>query len=343
MEPIFYNSLNLALESNYSKLTRLKNHYQTWQRAWENIQNSEKQSYNPEKEWQKLENLNIKLCLLGDLSFPPLLQEIPHPPFGLYLLGNDKIISQESIAIVGTRKASQTGKELAKHFSTSLAQADLNIISGLALGIDTKSHEGALEAKKNTVAVFGNGLDYIYPRINEKLAKKILDQSGLLVSEYPPGTPSLPYRFLERNRIISGLSRGILIIEAPENSGSLATARFALDQNREIFVVPGFINHPNFKGSNELIRQGATLVTKPEHILEVLKPEFLTTPKNPPTIFNITQEESKILNTFSSTHQTLNIDKIIELTKLDAQTVNQTLSFLVIKNLIKETENGYTL
>ncbi len=343
MESFFYNALNIALKSDYSKITKLKNHHPTWQSAWESLDPQTKKEIQPEKEWQKLETSSIELILNSDSKFPALLKEIPHPPFGLYLKGNLEILQKDSIAIVGTRKATPSGKELARNFAEKLSQFDFNIVSGLALGIDTESHLGTLKNQKSTTAVLGNGLGKIYPRLNENLARQILNQNGLLISEYPLNSPSLPYRFLERNRIVSGLSRGILIIEAPERSGSLATARFALDQNREIFVVPGPITHPNFKGSHELIRQGAILVTKPEHILEVLRPEALVEEKFTPNLFVSTEEENKILTLFKNSGQTLNVDKIIELTKLDVQVVNQTLSFLIIKNIIHETENGYTL
>ena len=169
---------------------------------------------------------------------------------------------------------------------------------------------------------------------------------GAIISEYPLGSPALPHRFLERNRLVSGLSNGVLIIEAPERSGSLATARFALDQNREVFVVPGPITHPNFKGSNQLIREGAALITSPEEIIEVLAPELLTandSERIEKLTLDATNEEKLILEALLKTGKPVNIDKIAELTNLNAKIINQTVSFLIIKNLIKETENGYTI
>ena len=173
-----------------------------------------------------------------------------------------------AIAIVGTRRATPDGKSTARRFAAELARAGIVIVSGLAFGVDAAAHEGCLDAEGKTVAVLACGLANIYPRNNEPLAKKILAQGGAIISEYPPDMPAYPSRFLERNRIVSGLSKGTLVIEAPERSGSLATARFALEQNRDVFVVPGPIAHPNFKGSHALIRQGAELVTTPEDILE---------------------------------------------------------------------------
>lgn len=342
MEPLFYHVLNLAVQSDYSKLKKLKSRFKTWQLAWEKTV-SDNTKLNPEKEWEKLDQLNIRLVLLEDRSFPSLLREIPWSPFGIYILGSLRKDENVCVAIVGTRKASENGRELAKQFGRELAKFGLNVASGLALGIDAAAHSGALEANGYTLAILGNGLNEIYPKTNEKLGKKILESGGAIISEYPPGMPSLPHHFLQRNRIISGFSKGILIIEAPETSGSLATARFAIDQNREVFVIPGPITHPNFKGSNELIRQGATLVTKPEHILEILKPELLTEEKPARSLFSSTPFETAILKALSESAGTLPIDKIIELTKLDAEVVNRALSFLTIKNAVKETDRGYSL
>ncbi len=342
-EKASYHSLNLATQSNYRLLSRLKGEFGTWSNAWQNFANSVKTA-EPNQDLEKLNALSIQLILFDEKEYPNLLREIPWPPLGIYVLGTLKNFDQSSLAIVGTRKASEDGKELAKYFGYSLSKSGFNIVSGLALGIDTAAHIGSLDASGQTVAVLGNGLDQIYPKINKKLAERIIKSGNTIISEYPPGMPSLPHHFIERNRIISGLSKGILVIEAPENSGALSTARFALDQNREVFVIPGPIRHPNFRGSNELIRQGATLVTKSEHILEILSPESLKE-KMGKNVFSFAQnqEESLILNTLSHSRQAVDIDKIIELTKLDAQTANRALSFLIIKNIVKETESGYTL
>ena len=181
---------------------------------------------------------------------------------------------------------------------------------------------------------------HIYPRNNESLAKKIIAQGGAIISEYPPDMPAYPSRFLERNRIVSGLSRGTLVIEAPERSGSLATARFALEQNRDVFVVPGPITHPNFKGSHALIRQGAELVTVPEEILEsygimkeqVAAPEFAGSP-----------EEKIIFEFLAASAKSQDIDKITEATKLQPHIANRITSTLFIKGFIKEQGDGYVI
>jgi DNA processing protein len=294
----------------------------------------------PEAEWKKLAEQNIELILREDECFPPLLREIPHPPFGIYIKGVLPRNDQMAIAIVGTRRATPDGKSAARRFGAELARAGIVIASGLAFGVDAAAHEGCLDAGGRTVAVLACGLGHIYPRNNELLAKKILGSGGAIISEYPPDMPAYPSRFLERNRIVSGLSKGTLVIEAPERSGSLATARFALEQNRDVFVVPGSIAHPNFKGSHALIRQGAELVTTPEDILEsysIIKEKTAT------ATFAGTPEEKAILKFLAACAAPADIDKITEATKLQPHTANQTVSFLLIKGMIREDSSGYMI
>lgn len=345
-EKIFYNCLSLALESNHRELKKIREKNGSWEKSWKNYILSHQTSLNPENEFKKLKSKKIELLLIEDKNFPPLLKEIPWPPYGIYIQGSLENLQERNIAIVGTRKATSSGKEIAFSFSKQLSEYGLGIISGLALGIDTESHKGALENSGATFAVLALGLDSVYPKTNTDLSRRIIEKGGALISEYPLQSPAFPNRFLERNRIISGLSNATLIIEAPENSGALATARFALDQNREIFVIPGPIYHPNFKGSNKLIRDGATLVTSPEEIIEIISPELLKhkNQKKGSLIQNAsTPEEKIVLDILLKSGKTVNIDKIVELTNLNAKIINQTLSFLVIKNIVKETENGYTL
>ncbi len=344
-EALFYNALNILSGSDYRKLKELKLKFGNWQRAWRESNFPEKETLDPEKEWLRVKELGVKLILFESQEFPLALREIPWPPFGIYVLGVLPKDGSANLAIVGTRKATETGKSSAKKFAYDLSLAGLRIVSGLALGIDAKSHEGCLEAKGQTLAVLGNGLDYFYPKTNAKLAEKILATRGAIISEYPLGAPIKNYHFLERNRIVSGLSRGVLIIEAPQKSGALATAKFALDQNREVFVLPGPVGHQNFIGSHQLIRAGAELVTKPEEILEVLNipsPKSRSEESVERSIFE-TKEEKIIIETLTKFQDPLNIDKIIELTNLKAPVVSQTLSFLLIRNFVKETETGYIM
>lgn len=201
-------------------------------------------------------------CILtcGDEDYPPLLGQIADPPLVLYVLGDVKTLSEFAVAMVGTRRPTAYGSSVALRLARDLAERCLVIMSGLARGIDSASHRGALEAKGKTVAVLGSGLDVIYPRENKRLAEEIVGSGGAMISEFPPGTAPTPENFPIRNRIISGLALGTVIVEAAEYSGSLITARLALEQNREVFAVPGNITSAQSFGPNHLIKQGAKLV-----------------------------------------------------------------------------------
>lgn len=194
------------------------------------------------------------------------LREIPSPPHKLYVEGDASVLALASVAVVGTRQPSPYGLQASFRFSSALARHGMAVTSGLARGIDTAAHSGALAAKGLTIAVLGHGLDRIYPARNRGLADAIVRAGGCLVSEYPPGTPPLPQHFPARNRIISGLSLGALVVEAAAKSGSLITARFAVEQGREVFVVPGRFDDFNFEGGHALIQQGAKLVRDVEDI-----------------------------------------------------------------------------
>lgn len=337
-ESFFYHTLNSFYRSDYSLLAKSLQKHSDWETAWEKEDGNMERA---EKEWLRLEKSGIRLVLEEESAYPAQLREIPLPPFGIYLKSTDiPELSAESLAIVGTRKATPEGKAMARLFADKIAASGPAIVSGLALGIDAAAHEGALDGNFKTIAVLPGGLDHIYPRTHESLAGRILSGGGVLLSEYPPGTPILPYRFLERNRIISGLSRGVLVIEAGLRSGSLATARFATEQNRDVFVIPGPVRHPNYKGSNLLIRSGAELVTEPEQILEdwglsqektglKIEPE-----DDPPT--------SLIIGIILENKNPLEIDKISELANLDTRTVSQVLSLLLLTDRIDESPAGYS-
>ena len=212
----------------------------------------------------------IQILSIKNPQYPLLLKQIYDPPKILYVLGNIDILNNLSIAIVGCRDASKYGKICAKYFAYNLASKGINIVSGLAKGIDSFSHIGAIDAKGKTIAVIGSGLDVIYPKENEILAKQILKNGGTIISEYPLGTKPNKNNFPARNRIISGLSRGVIIVEAKEKSGSLITANFALEQGREVFAVPGNINSINSIGTNNLIKDGAIPVCNYSDVLQFL-------------------------------------------------------------------------
>jgi len=212
-----------------------------------------------EKQLEAAAKAEYQIVALSSDSYPPLLKQIADPPLALYVRGDVKVLAEYGVAMVGTRRPTAYGSSVAHRLAADLAQRRLTIVSGLARGIDSACHRGALEGKGRTVAVLGSGLDVLYPRENKSLADRIAE-SGAVISEFPLGTSPAPENFPIRNRIISGLALGVVIVEAAEYSGSLITARLALEQNREVFAVPGNITSAQSFGPNHLIKQGAKLV-----------------------------------------------------------------------------------
>ena len=212
----------------------------------------------------KIEEINIE-----SYDYPEQLRNIYDPPLKLFVMGNKQLLKQKNIAIVGAREATEYGKNIALQFSRELSEKGINVISGLALGIDTYAHLGTLQSNNlgKTIAVLGSGLDEIYPKQNTELARKIIQLGGCIVTEYPFKTKPEKMNFPKRNRIISGLSIGVLVVEASEKSGSLITADFALEQGKDVFAVPGNILNKTSVGTNNLIKQGAQLVTCCEEIM----------------------------------------------------------------------------
>lgn len=218
-----------------------------------------------------LEQPNHHLLMWDDPRYPALLAELPDAPPLLFVAGEPDLLERPQLAIVGSRRASRPGLDTAQSFARSLARGGFVITSGLALGIDGAAHLGALEAGSATVAVLGTGLQCIYPHRHKALAQRIAHEGGALVSELPLDSPPQASNFPRRNRIISGLSVGVLVVEASPSSGSLITARLAAEQGREVYAIPGSIHHPGARGCHQLIRDGALLVESVEHILEALR------------------------------------------------------------------------
>ena len=225
---------------------------------------------NLDKYIEYMQKNNIEIITIKDKFYPKRLKEIYDPPITLYLKGNKNILNNITIAIIGCRLCTSYGRSISTNISYNLSLNNINIISGLAMGIDTYAHIGCLNAKGKTIGVMGCGLDRVYPKENEKIFDRIIKTGGAVISEYVIGTKPLAKNFPKRNRIISGMSNGILVVEAKEKSGTLITVDFALEQGKEIYVVPGNINSMNSYGTNELIKQGAKVVTKVEDILEDL-------------------------------------------------------------------------
>jgi len=216
----------------------------------------------------------VRILPWPDPAYPALLREIPDPPPALYLLGSEAVFDRPAVGVVGSRLSTVYGQNVARMLGEDLARAGCLVVSGLARGIDRAAHEGALTLSGSTAAVLGTGIDIVYPRENKDLFKNILDRGGAVITENPPGTPPLPRHFPIRNRILAGICWGVVVVEATERSGSLVTARFALETGREVFAVPQNITSRTGLGPNTLIKRGAKLVQRAQDIFEEM-PETL--------------------------------------------------------------------
>ncbi|TAL49669.1 MAG: DNA-protecting protein DprA [Methylovulum sp.] len=280
-----------------------------------------------------------RVITLFDADYPPQLKEIPDPPPLLFVRGNPKLLALPQIAMVGSRNPSSSGKETAFSFADTLSRCGFVITSGLALGIDAASHKGALHGNGYTIAVAGTGLDRVYPARHKELAIEII-QTGAMVSEFPPGTTAKANHFPRRNRIISGLCQGLLVVEAAKHSGSLITARMALEQNREVFAIPGSIHNPLARGCNALIREGAKLVETTQDILEELN-QYIQQDEEyseSTTQSKLDLEQQTLLNLvmFSPT----SIDNLVENTGLSVEVISSTLLILELQGYLEATAGG---
>ncbi|CAN1488451.1 Smf Predicted Rossmann fold nucleotide-binding protein involved in DNA uptake [Methylophilaceae bacterium] len=284
-----------------------------------------------------LAQANNHLVTLADADYPKALLEIADPPPLLYAKGNLALLNKLSIAIVGSRNASVQGEKNAEAFAQGLAEHGLCIVSGLALGIDGAAHRGALKAKGDTIAVVGTGLDMVYPAQHRDLAHEIA-KSGLIISEFPLGTLSKPQNFPRRNRLISGLSLGCLVVEANLKSGSQITARLSAEQGREVFAIPGSIHSPMAKGCHQLIKQGAKLVDSLQDIVEELNlSKAVSTPlaeANSPT----NQDQQKLLDAMA--YDAISIETLVQLTGLTVSTLSSMLTLLELEGRITGLAGG---
>ena len=284
-----------------------------------------------------LAKANNHIVTLADPDYPKALLEIADPPPLLYAKGNIALLNKLSIAIVGSRNASVQGEKNAEAFAQGLAVHGLCIVSGLALGIDGAAHRGALKAKGDTIAVVGTGLDMVYPAQHRDLAHQIAS-SGLIISEFPLGTLSKPQNFPRRNRLISGLSLGCLVVEANLKSGSQITARLSAEQGREVFAIPGSIHSPLAKGCHQLIKQGAKLVDSLQDIVEELNlSKAVSTPlaeANSPT----NQDQQKLLDAMA--YEPISIESLVQLTGLTVSTLSSMLTLLELEGRITGLAGG---
>jgi len=255
----------------------------------------------------RLERDNVRILAYDDPAYPPLLRTIHDPPALLYLRGRP--LPEDALAVIGARNASDSGRYLTEQISGEIAACGITIVSGLARGIDSAAHRAALAVGGNTVAVLGCGIDRIYPPENANLFEQIA-VGGTIISEYPPGTEPLSGHFPGRNRIISALSKGVLIVEATEKSGSLITADFALEQGREVFAIPGAVTAANSGGVNSLLKQGAHLVTEARDVLDSLWPERATRQGDPATAEENIYSEQEVSIIRQLSFEPLHIDDL---------------------------------
>lgn len=331
------------------RLGQLKSHFGTVRRAWEanpsELRNSGldpsslksiaaiRPGIDLDAEMEKMERFGVEAFTCEDPEYPARLKEIYDYPPVLYVRG--QIVSQDEwcLAIVGTRRATVYGKQVTAEFVTDLARSKITIVSGLARGIDTVAHHAALEAGGRTLAVLASGLDTIYPGENAGLARRILE-NGALISEYPIGTRPRADNFPRRNRIMSGLSLGTLVVEAGESSGALITAQMALEQDREVFAVPGSILSPASRGTNKLIQEGAKLVIEYTDILEELNLMAVERQIEMKELLPATETESMLLGQVRA--EPTHIDEICRSCGLPASTVSSTLAMMELKGMVKQ-------
>ncbi len=292
---------------------------------------------NPEKLLENIYKKDIKVLALFEKDYPEKLKEIFDPPPVLYIKGELKPEDNFALAVVGTRRVTNYGREVTETLVRQLAASGLTIVSGLARGVDSLAHKTALENGCRTIAVLGCGVDIVYPPQNFNLAKEVV-KNGALVSEYPPGTAPIPGHFPARNRIISGLSLGTLVTEADEKSGSLITASLALEQNREVFAVPGPIYSQLSKGPSGLIKQGAKLVTLAEDILDELNIEQKQKAEKVKLIIPDNKDEEAIIKLLAN--EAKHIDQLQRESKFSTEKLNGLLVTMELKNLIKHQGSG---
>lgn len=298
-----------------------------------------------EKNIRWAEQKNNHILTYHDSHYPLLLKHTVGAPAVLFIQGDVALLQTHQLALVGSRNPSPFGRDTARYFAQHLSTAGLTITSGLALGIDGASHKGALEVTGKTIAVLGSGLDTIYPRSHQKLAEEIAAK-GALVSEYPLGTPPKSANFPQRNRLVCGLSLGVLVIEATLRSGSLITARLAADQGREVFAIPGSIHNPLARGCHFLIRQGAKLVETAQDIMEELSALTGIAP-----IANNMPVEDKLPKVLDKDYQHLldqigfeatSIDQLVERTGFSVQIVTSMVMMLELQGQVSQVAGGFT-
>ncbi len=300
-----------------------------------------RQEIDPVKSLQDLLATGTRIACVEDADYPSLLANIHDPPYLFYYLGELGILEGLCIAVVGSRRASHYGRSQARRFGQEMAQEGVVVVSGMARGIDTEAHLGALEAGGKTAAVLGSGLDIVYPPENGELLKKISEQ-GIVISEFPPHTHPEPGNFPVRNRLIAGLSRGVLVVEAQKRSGALITVDFALEQGRDVFALPGQVNSKNSEGTNNLIKQGACLVTDLNDILGEYKTVFTNAEIGEllqGDLFELDHEERIILTAMG--YESVHFDELLYQSGFNIGALSTLLLQMELKGIIKSLPGNY--
>lgn len=299
-----------------------------------------------EEEWQRCQNLGVTVLPCTAAGYPPALTRIPDPPALLYTKGRLLPADELAVAIVGSRRCTLYGRQMAEKFAAGLARAGMTVISGLARGIDAAAHRGALAAGGRTIAVCATGLEHVYPPEHRDLAAEIRRQ-GALLTESRLDQPPLPGLFPQRNRIVSGMSLGVIVIEASRSSGALHTARHALEQNREVFAVPGRIDTDHSLGCHDLIRDGVTLVRGVDDVLSALGPLVQPVKKSSsevvhhPAELQLTDQERLVLNLIAA--EATAIDEVVRTAAIEVNRVLTTLTMLEMRRLIRRLPGGFVV
>lgn len=290
--------------------------------------------------------IKLEIITIEDDRYPQQLKKIENPPKRLYAQGNIELLKTNIISIIGSRACSENGEKLAKQFSEELVYQGITIASGMAIGIDAIAHQTTLQEKGRTIAVLGNGLKHIFPPENKELYQQIIKNGGLVITEYPPEEKAESLKFLERNRIVSGLSLGILVIEAAHRSGTSVTAKIAKQQGKKVFALPHEVDDKHGKGTNRLIQEGAQIVTCTEDIIKEFP--FLVYKKLPPKKKERSQKQRKICENknYNDIYQLIpeepiSVDEIYKKSKKNIAEVNHTLLMLELEGYIKKVVGGY--
>lgn len=345
MQLPYLNAINILISAEVGTLQKIADQFNgDFERAWSS---SSLQKFlpkdgltpakiNPQKEYARLLDAGLQVLTVHDTAFPSLLKNITHPPFLLYVQGNAAILNNLCFGIVGTRNPTDYGCRAVPVIAEGVAKAGFVIVSGLAMGIDGMAHRAAVKNKLPTIAVLGGGInDHAIVQQNRILARDILKTGGAIISEYGLDVHGHKLSFPQRNRIISGLSKGVLIVEADEKSGSLITAQCALDQNRDVFAVPGSIFSPRSQGPNNLIRAGAKLVSSAADILTDYSIQYSLFK---PAIAPANELEKKILENIG--HETVSLDHIIRQTARSTHEVVSCLMDMELENKVKNLGNN---